>query len=49
FTIYTADGKVKLEGNLHNNTIDISTINAGVYLLFLKDEKQQIYYKKIVK
>lgn len=46
--LYTNDGKV-IEGKINNDTIDISGVASGIYIVKVIDENDKIYSKKFVK
>ena len=47
YTLLDVTGKTVLEGTLENNTIDVSTINAGYYSVII-ELNQQFYAKPLV-
>lgn len=49
FQILTASGKVVLSGKANNNSIDLSTINNGLYFIQILFENGQEYKQKIIK
>ena len=49
FQILSANGKVVLSGKANNNSIDLSTINNGLYFIQILFENGQEYKQKIIK
>ena len=51
YVLYTADGRTAVAGNLKNgkNVIDVSHLQQGNYIVFLKNNRGEALSKKIVK
>ncbi|MBJ2173011.1 T9SS type A sorting domain-containing protein [Aureibaculum sp. A20] len=49
YTIYDITGKIVMNGSYNNNTIDITSLNKGVYLIELEDINNLLITKKIIK
>jgi hypothetical protein len=47
--IYDLNGKLILNSNFANQTIDVKTLSTGAYLLILKDAQGNSYSQKIIK
>ncbi len=48
YELISTDGRIVQSGNITNNSIDISNVNAGMYFIKGKSETK-IFYKRIVK
>ncbi|MBK9590525.1 MAG: T9SS type A sorting domain-containing protein [Crocinitomicaceae bacterium] len=49
YQIHDMSGRIISEGNLLNNSISVSTLEIGTYILNLKDAKGNCVQKKFVK
>jgi polyhydroxybutyrate depolymerase len=49
FSIFNAMGQVIMQGRLNDNTIDVFSLQSGIYFILLKDEKGQWFNSKFIK
>ena len=51
YNLNTMEGRILLSGNLKNgkNSLDISTLNTGIYIIALKNSQGKIIARKIIK